>query len=154
MAKKQRDVPGRQYNFVAKKQKQTMMTRIFSSRKAIFPNCFLHADLRDRKTSPLRTRTPRTAIRRMTMKLYVGNLVYNMTESELHDLFSACGPVVSVRIITDHFTRQSKNFGYVEMSTPGDSLRAVEQLNGKQINNRSLVVRQARSRSERRGCGW
>jgi RNA recognition motif-containing protein len=90
----------------------------------------------------------------MTMKLYVGNLVYNMTESELHDLFSACGPVVSVRIITDHFTRQSKNFGYVEMSTPGDSLRAVEQLNGKQINNRNLVVRQARPRGERRGCGW
>jgi RNA recognition motif-containing protein len=93
-------------------------------------------------------------LRRTDIKLYVGNLVYNMTESELNDLFSACGTVVTVRIITDHFTRQSKNFGYVEMSSPGDGQEAIEQLNGKLVHDRSLVVKKARSRSERRGLGW
>lgn len=88
------------------------------------------------------------------MNLYVGNLVYNITESELNELFSTCGTVLSVRIITDHFTRQSKNFGYVEMSNHGDGFEAIEQLNGKVLHDRSLVVKQARSRRERRGLGW
>ena len=82
------------------------------------------------------------------MKLYVGNLVYNMTESELNDLFSSFGEVKNVRIMYDHFTRQSKNFGYVEMTHPLDGQEAISQLDGKAINDRPLVVKPARSRSE------
>ncbi len=82
------------------------------------------------------------------MKLYVGNLVYNMTEAELNELFSSCGPVSSVRIITDYFTRQSKNFGYVEMSTTEAAYKAMAELHGETINDRSLVVKKARIRDD------
>ncbi len=88
------------------------------------------------------------------MKLYVGNLVYNMTESELVDLFKPYGKVVGAKIITDHFTRQSKNFGYVEMESRGDGHKAMEKLDGKIINKRDLVVKKARPRDERLGSGW
>lgn len=88
------------------------------------------------------------------MKLYVGNLVYNMTESDLKDLFSPYGMVVCVNIITDHYTRHSKCFGYVTMATQGESNKAVASLNGRKINKRSLVVKQARPRDERFGHGW
>jgi RNA recognition motif-containing protein len=77
------------------------------------------------------------------MKMYVGNLIYNMTEKELKNLFSPFGKVVSSRIVTDHFTRQSKNMGYVEMAVKEEGKQAVKELNGKKINNRCLVVRKA-----------
>jgi RNA recognition motif-containing protein len=79
------------------------------------------------------------------MKLYVGNLVYNMTESELKELFSPYGKVVSARIMTDHYTRGSLNFGYVKMSNPIEGMTAMEMLNGEPINDRNLVVKAAHS---------
>lgn len=79
------------------------------------------------------------------MKLYVGNLVYNMTESELKDLFSPFGEVVSVRIMTDQYTRGSLNFGYVKMSNSVEGLTAMEMLNGEPINNRHIVVKSVES---------
>ena len=75
------------------------------------------------------------------MKMYVGNLMYNMTEEELRDLFIPFGEVVSSHIVTDQYTRQSKNMGYVEMAVGEEGRKAVKELNGKQINNRSLIVR-------------
>ncbi|KPK28437.1 MAG: RNA-binding protein [Desulfobacterales bacterium SG8_35_2] len=77
------------------------------------------------------------------MKMYVGNLIYNMTEMELRDLFSPFGEVLSSRIITDQYTRQSKNFGYVEMAVREEGKTAIKKLNGKEINNRCLIVRKA-----------
>lgn len=77
------------------------------------------------------------------MKMYVGNLIYNMTEKELKNLFSPFGEVLSSRIVTDHYTRQSKNMGYVEMAVNEEGNQAVKELNGKKINNRSIVVRKA-----------
>jgi RNA recognition motif-containing protein len=88
------------------------------------------------------------------MELYVGNLIYTMTDSELKTLFSSHGSVVSARIINDHFTRQSKCFGYVEMLNRKDGNQAMETLHGKTINNRLIVVKEARSRHERQGQGW
>jgi RNA recognition motif-containing protein len=79
------------------------------------------------------------------MKLYVGNLVYNMTESELKDLFSPFGEVVSARIMTDQYTRNSLNFGYVKMSDPAEGLQAMAMLNGEPINNRQIVVKTVQS---------
>jgi RNA recognition motif-containing protein len=77
------------------------------------------------------------------MKMYVGNLIYNMTEMELRDLFSPYGEVLSSRIITDHHTRQSKNMGYVEMAVREEGKNAIKKLNGMEINNRCLIVRKA-----------
>jgi len=78
------------------------------------------------------------------MKLYVGNFVYTTTETELRDLFSTQGSVVNVRIIHDQFTRQSKCFGYVKMLNQNEGVRAIDTLDGKKINDRSLVVKKAR----------
>ena len=88
------------------------------------------------------------------MELYVGNLFYQTTEAELRELFSVHGSVASVRIISDHFTRQSKCFGYVEMPSRSEAQKALLELNGKRINDRSLVIKQARPRDERLGRGW
>ena len=77
------------------------------------------------------------------MKMYVGNLVYNMTEKELKNLFSPFGEVLYSRIITDQYTRQSKNMGYVKMAVKEEGKTAVKELNGKIINNRRLIVRKA-----------
>ncbi len=88
------------------------------------------------------------------MKLYVGNLAYNMIESDLNKLFSSYGPVERVRIIKDHYTRQSKNFGYVVMKTREGGCRAMENLDSMRLNDRDLVVKEARPRDERMGLGW
>ncbi|HIJ79362.1 MAG: RNA-binding protein [Desulfobulbaceae bacterium] len=88
------------------------------------------------------------------MKIYVGNLKYTMTDSELGALFTPHGSVVSARIVNDHFTRQSKCFGYVEMSNSKDGDKAVVNLHGKKISNLRLVVKEARPRDERQGQGW
>lgn len=77
------------------------------------------------------------------MKMYVGNLIYNMTEMELKNLFSPFGEVLSSHIITDQYTRQSKNMGYVEMAVREDGKKAIKGLNGKEINNRFIIVRKA-----------
>ena len=88
------------------------------------------------------------------MKLYVGNFAYTMTESQLKDLFSPYGEVLRAIIITDHYTRQSKCFGYVDMASRGGGGRCIEELHGKVLNKRPLVVKEARTRDERRGLGW
>lgn len=88
------------------------------------------------------------------MQIYVGNLIYTMTDSELGKLFSSHGSVISARIINDHFTRQSKCFGYVEMLNSKDGHQAMKTLHGKKISNRLLIVKEARPRDERQGHGW
>ena len=88
------------------------------------------------------------------MELYVGNLVYNMTESELRDLFAAYGSVGSVRIITDYLTRQSRGFGYIQMPDSSEGHKAIRELDGSPLHERHLVVKAARPRDERQGCGW
>ena len=75
------------------------------------------------------------------MKMYVGNLVYNMTEVELKNLFRPFGKVLSSLIIKDQYTRQSKNMGYVKMAVYEEGQKAAQELNGKEINNRFLIVK-------------
>jgi RNA recognition motif-containing protein len=77
------------------------------------------------------------------LKLYVGNLVYNITEAELSEMFTPYGKVLSAHIITDQHTRQSKNMGYVKMSGREHGKRAIAALNDKRINKKHLVVREA-----------
>lgn len=91
----------------------------------------------------------------MSVKLYVGNLSYEVTESELNDLFTPFGAVESARIITDKFTGNSKGFGFVEMANREEANQAMNDLNGKTINNRAIVVNEARpqTKSPRGGGG-
>lgn len=88
------------------------------------------------------------------MKLYVGNLPYNFNDSGLTDLFNPFGTVVSAKIITDRYSGQSKGFGFVEMSNRSEGHKAMEELNGKQVGHRALVVNEARPPKKRSGRRW
>jgi cold-inducible RNA-binding protein len=88
----------------------------------------------------------------MKKKLYVGNLSFETTESELQELFCQAGSVETVRIITDRETGRSKGFGFVEMQTGGDEAIAV--MNGKEFNGRALTVNAARPMSSRDERGF
>ena len=88
------------------------------------------------------------------MNIYVGNLSYQSTEDELRDLFAEFGDVVSAKLIVDKFTGQAKGFGFVEMSNNSEAQKAMDELNGRDVNGRSITVNQARPRQERsRGGG-
>lgn len=90
----------------------------------------------------------------MNKKLYVGNLNYSLTEDELGKLFSEVGSVVSVNIITDRMSGQSKGFGFVEMDTEEAAQAAIERYNGYELRERQLKVSEARPPRERpRGGG-
>ncbi len=77
------------------------------------------------------------------MKLFVGSLPYNITESDLLELFGQYGSVLSAKLVTDHFTRQSKGFAFIEMSTRGEGHKAMEDLNGKEFRHKYLVCKEA-----------
>jgi RNA recognition motif-containing protein len=88
------------------------------------------------------------------MNIYVGNLSYQTTEDELRDLFAEFGDVVSAKLIADKFTGQSKGFGFVEMSNNSEAQKAMDELNGRDVNGRNVTVNQARPRQDRsRGGG-
>ena len=88
----------------------------------------------------------------MKKKLYVGNLSFDTTESDLKELFGQAGSVETVRIITDRDTGRSKGFGFVEMQDGGD--KAIAQMNGKDFNGRALTVNEARPMSSRDDRGF
>ncbi|MFU8819197.1 MAG: RNA recognition motif domain-containing protein [Desulfurivibrio sp.] len=88
------------------------------------------------------------------MKLYVGNLAYSMTETELNEMFAPYGTITSAAIINDRDSGQSKGFAFVEMSTRGEGHKAMEDLNGKTINNRALVVNEAKPPVKNKNRRW
>ncbi len=87
----------------------------------------------------------------MGKKLYVGNLGYGVTDSELTTMFEAHGTVESAQIIMDRDTGRSKGFGFVEMKSDQEAQAAIAALNGKESGGRSLTVNEARPRSESSG---
>lgn len=90
----------------------------------------------------------------MATKLFVGSLSWNTTDDQLKDFFAQVGNVTSATVIFDRETNRSKGFGFVEMSTDEEAKAAVDQLNGKELDGRALVVNEARPREERpRGGG-
>jgi cold-inducible RNA-binding protein len=89
----------------------------------------------------------------MSKKLYVGNLSYSTTNATLSELFGAIGEVESVNLITDRMSGQSKGFAFVEMSERSAALKAIEQLNGRDLDGRSIKVAEARPRQDDRGGG-
>ena len=86
----------------------------------------------------------------MSKKIYVGNLSYQTTEGDLTTLFEQVGQVDSVNVITDRDTGRSKGFAFVEMGNE-DADKAITQLNGTEVNGRTLTVNEARPREERSG---
>ena len=78
------------------------------------------------------------------MKLFIGSLPYNVVESELSELFSQFGSVVSAKLIVDQFSGESKGFGFVEMSTRSEGHKAMDELNGKEYKHRKLVCNEAK----------
>jgi len=89
----------------------------------------------------------------MSSKLYVGGLPYSVTEGQLQDVFSAHGTVESAVVISDKFTGQSRGFGFVEMSSGGEAQKAIEALNGTQLEGRTLTVNEAKPMARRDNGG-
>ncbi len=83
------------------------------------------------------------------MNIYVGNLPYQTTESELESIFAEYGAVTSVRIITDRDSGRSKGFGFVEMEDDSAAENAITNLNGSEVGGRTIKVNKARPRPER-----
>lgn len=87
------------------------------------------------------------------MNIYVGNMSYNTTEDTLRTAFEEFGQVDSVRVITDRDTGRPKGFSFVEMGDDAEANAAMEALNGKEFDGRTLTVNEARPRTERRTGG-
>jgi RNA recognition motif-containing protein len=80
----------------------------------------------------------------MGNKLYVGNLPYTFSDSDMEQAFSAYGAVQSAKIVMDRDSGRSKGFGFVEMSTDAEAKAAIDGMNGHQLGGRGLVVNEAR----------
>ena len=85
------------------------------------------------------------------MKIYVGNLPYEITEEELREEFEAFGEVASVSVITDKYTGRPRGFGFVEMASVSEGQAAIAGLNGKTVKDRTLTVNAARPSTGNRG---
>lgn len=92
-------------------------------------------------------------VRLMGTRLYVGNLSYNVTESELRDTFAQHGQVSSAQLVLDRMTGQARGFGFVEMATAADAQKAIHELNGVELDGRALTVNEARERTGGGGGG-
>jgi RNA recognition motif-containing protein len=89
----------------------------------------------------------------MATKLYVGNLSYQTTDQQLHDLFSEAGNVSSAQVVTDRYTGQARGFGFVEMATEDEAQQAIAAINGRNVDGRALVVNESRPREGGGGGG-
>lgn len=89
----------------------------------------------------------------MGRKLYVGNLSFNVSDSDLQQLFSEHGTIVSAQVIIDRTTGQSKGFGFVEMESDSAAQAAIAALDGKEHGGRALKVNEAKPKESRPGGG-
>ncbi|MBL8033743.1 MAG: RNA-binding protein [Leptospiraceae bacterium] len=85
------------------------------------------------------------------MNIYVGNLAYSVSEQDLVKTFSEFGEVTSAKLITDRDTGKAKGFAFVEMENKSAAIKAISQLNGTELNERAMVVNEARPREDRGG---
>ncbi|MBF0314703.1 MAG: RNA-binding protein [Oligoflexia bacterium] len=89
----------------------------------------------------------------MGNKLYVGNLPFSVNDDSLMDLFSKYGSVSSAKVIMDRDTNRSKGFGFVEMSSGDEAQKAIDALNGSEVEGRQITVNEARPQERRNGGG-
>jgi RNA recognition motif-containing protein len=87
------------------------------------------------------------------MNIYVGNLADSVSEEQLAQAFSEFGTVSSAKIIVDRDTGRAKGFAFVEMANKSEGIKAIAGMNGRELNNRPIVVNEARPREERGGFG-
>lgn len=87
------------------------------------------------------------------MNIYIGNLSQEVTEDDLREAFEAFGQITSIKIIKDKFTGESRGFGFIEMPERQEAHSAMENLNGSQLKGKSIIVNEARSRSDKRRSG-
>lgn len=87
----------------------------------------------------------------MSTKLYVGNLSFDVTEKDLRDMFSPCGPVNDIHVVMDRDTGRPRGFAFVTMNSEDGAKAAIQALNGKDWKGRALTVNEARAREERAG---
>jgi len=87
------------------------------------------------------------------MNIYVGNLSFDIKDTDLREAFEAFGQVTSATVIKDKFSGESRGFGFVEMPSDDEALSAINDLNGKELKGRALKVNQARPRTEGGGGG-
>jgi cold-inducible RNA-binding protein len=86
----------------------------------------------------------------MATKLFVGSLPYSVDDAQLADMFASCGTVVSARVILDRERdNRSKGFGFVEMGSEEEARKAIETINGKEIDGRTITVSEARPQENR-----
>jgi len=85
----------------------------------------------------------------MAKNLFVGSLPWSVNDEQLAQIFAEAGTVDSARVITERDTGRSKGFGFVEMATEDEAKKAVETLNGKEVEGRAITVNEARPREER-----
>jgi RNA recognition motif-containing protein len=89
----------------------------------------------------------------MSTKLFVGNLSFNTTENDLQDAFAAHGTVTEANLMMDRATGRPRGFAFVTMSSPEEAQKAIQALNGANLDGRDLTVNEARPREERSGGG-
>lgn len=89
----------------------------------------------------------------MGKKLFVGNLAFSTTDSDLESLFSSAGTVESATVVNDRESGRSRGFGFVEMSTSIEANKAVQELNGRDVGGRQINVSEAKEREPRSGGG-
>jgi cold-inducible RNA-binding protein len=85
----------------------------------------------------------------MSVKLYVGNLPFNTTETEVLEMFRGAGEVARCNLIVDRIAGRSKGFAFVEMGSRDEGLKAISRFNGREVNGRPLTVNEARPREDR-----
>ncbi len=84
------------------------------------------------------------------MNIFIGSLPYSIKENDLKEFFEEYGEVSSARIITDKMSGRSKGFGFVEMSDDDAAKKAIEELNGAEVEGRTIIVNEAQERTERK----
>ncbi len=89
----------------------------------------------------------------MGMNIYVGNLSFDTGEPELRELFEAYGTVDSAKIISDQFTGRSRGFGFIEMATREEGMKAIQELDSKELGGRALKVNEAKPKRQGGGGG-
>ncbi len=89
----------------------------------------------------------------MSIKIYVGNLSFDSKEADLEGLFATYGEVESAKIIVDQFTSRSRGFGFIEMSSREEGLKAIQELDSKDLHGRQLKVNEAKPKTDNHNRG-
>ena len=89
----------------------------------------------------------------MSFKIYVGNLSFDSSEADLKGLFATYGEVESAKVIVDQFTNKSRGFGFIEMTNREGGLKAIQALDSKDLDGRTLKVNEAKPKTDSRGGG-